>query len=398
MFHRDLSNRICSAANQYPIISLTGPRQSGKTTLVRDIFSGYDYVSLEDPDERAYALEDPRGFLGRFSSNNVILDEVQRTPELFSYIQTIVDGEDRAGQFILTGSQNFLLLEQISQSLAGRCAIFHLFPLSYSELKQRQGIMIAQIGKMIENDQSEDNLYDMMFRGFFPRIHHQNLEPQEWLRNYYRTYIERDVRQILNIGDIETFGRFMKLCAGRNSQLLNLTSLATDAGITHTTAKRWLSILEAGFLVMLLRPHHRNFNKRLIKSPKLYFLDTGLLCYLLGIRQPKELFTHSARGAIFEGFVIMEFYKKYMNQAQDPSMYFWRDSTGHEVDLLIEKHSSLVPVEIKSGETISSDCFRGLNYWRELATNKPSGPAALVYAGSQSYVRNNIAVYSWSCL
>jgi len=283
---RQLERKIRQAAEQYPIISLTGPRQSGKTTLLRAMFSEMQYFSLEDPELRHLAVEDPRGFLAQFQKAGVILDEVQRTPDLFSYIQTRVDEVDRPGQFILSGSQNFLLMRNISQTLAGRCAIFHLLPFSVNELRQLPHSPVKDIGQKIPSipEPENTNLFDLLFTGFYPRIHDKKLDPQEWLKNYTQTYLERDVRDLINIGDLESFRRFMGLCAGRVGLLLNLSSLASGCGITHTTAKRWLSVLETGFIVTLLRPHYKNFNKRLVKSPKLYFLDTGLLCYLLRIR------------------------------------------------------------------------------------------------------------------
>jgi len=284
MLKRTLEKKLKKAAKQYPVVTLTGPRQSGKTTLVKMAFPDYEYLSLEEPDHRAFAIEDPRGFLSQFSEK-VILDEIQRAPDLFSYIQTIVDTKDISGQFILTGSQNFLLLQKVSQSLAGRCAVLHLLPFSLSELNQRRPLPIDSIGRQLpgKNRFLNEKLSSVLFKGFYPRIHDKSLEPIDWLGNYFQTYIERDVRDVLNVGDLETFSRFVRLCAGRSGQLLNLSSLANDCGITHTTSKRWISILETSFIVFLLRPHYKNFSKRLIKSPKLYFLDTGLLSYLLRI-------------------------------------------------------------------------------------------------------------------
>ena len=393
---RALEDKLKKAATQYPVVTLTGPRQSGKTTLVRAVFKNYDYVSLEDPELRSFALEDPRGFLQQFRKN-VILDEVQRTPELFSYIQTIVDEENRTGRFILTGSQNFLLLENISQTLAGRCAVFHLLPLSRDELAGIPSLPANQIGLTLPTDRKipDLDLNSQLFQGFYPRIHDKKLDPQDWLKNYYQTYLERDVREIINVGDLETFRRFTALCAGRTGQLLNFSSLASDCGITHTTARRWLSVLEAGFLVVLLRPHYRNFRKRLVKTPKLYFLDTGLLCYLLRIREPGELAFHAARGAIFETFVVSELYKRAFNAGQDPDCFFWRDSAGHEVDIIIDLGSTLVSIEIKSGTTISKDFFKGLNYWQNLTGTKVKSRAALIYGGDNSVIRNKIHVYAW---
>lgn len=398
MIRRSLESTLREAARQYPVVTCTGPRQSGKTTLVRQTFGRHDYTSLEDPDQRAFALEDPRGFLSQFSGS-VILDEVQRVPDLFSYIQTSVDENDTAGRFILSGSQNFLLLKSISQSLAGRSAVLHLLPFALSELEGRRPIKVSSIGRKLPRNDSGDtpDVMQTLFQGFYPRIHDKGLDAQQWLGNYYQTYVERDVREIVNVGDIEAFGRFVRLCAGRNGQLLNLTSLANDCGITHTTAKRWLSILEASFLVFLLRPHHRNFSKRLIKTPKLYFLDCGLLCYLLRIRSPEDLRIHSSRGSIFEGFVVSELLKNYFNAGLEPDLYFWRDSAGHEIDLLIEQGEDLTAVEVKSGQTVTSDYFTGIRFWRTLV-NDERAPSALVYAGDRSFRRQGVTVYRWSDL
>lgn len=396
MIKRSLEKKLKKAARQYPVITLTGPRQSGKTTLARSTFPGYDYVSLEDLEVRSFAREDPRGFLGQFK-NNVILDEVQRTPDLFSYIQTIVDSEDRPGRFILTGSQNFLLLSNISQTLAGRCAIFHLLPFSLDELRATSSLPVTEIGrKWSDRLQSPDeDLSSYLFKGFYPRIHDKDLDPQDWLKNYYQTYIERDVRDIVNVGDLESFRRFTALCAGRTGQLLNYSALASDCGITHTTARRWLSVLEASFIIVLLKPHYQNFRKRLVKTSKLYFLDTGLLCLLLRIHKPEELSFHAARGAIFESFVISELVKRKHHGKLDVEYSFWRDSTGHEVDCIIEYGNSLVPVEIKSGLTVNQDYFKGLSYWLKLAKDRNEHPAAIIYGGDNTMVRNGVHIYAW---
>ena len=395
MIPRTLEESLQKAAKNYPAITVTGPRQSGKTTLVRHAFPDHDYISLEDPEQRAYALDDPRGFLARFA-DGVVLGEVQRTPDLFSYIQTIVDNEDRPGRFILTGSQNFLLLKNISQTLAGRCSVQHLLPFSLDELNGYMPLPLDEIGVTMSGSRSAPprSLNETLFTGFYPRIHDKNLEPQDWLRNYYQTYLERDVRDLVKVGDLEAFRRFTALCAGRCGQLLNLNSLAADCGITHTTARRWLSVLEASFLVILLRPHFRNFRKRLVKTPKLYFLDAGLLCYLLRIRDPEELSLHGARGSVFECFVVAELYKRALHAGREPDLYFWRDSTGHEVDVLVERGTAQTPLEIKSGQTVAADFFKGLDYWRKLA-NEDEQAAALIYGGDQSYVRRGTAVYTW---
>ncbi len=394
MIKRTLEPVLKAAARRYPVVTLTGPRQSGKTTLVRELFSKHAYVSLENPDDRAFALEDPRGFLGQFDGG-VVLDEVQRTPELFSYIQGIVDERKQPGHFILTGSQNFLLMEKISQSLAGRTTVLHLLPFSRGELLTRRAMDLDAVGERVpRRKHGEEDLADVLFTGFFPRIHDNHLPPQDWLRNYYQTYVERDVRSLINIGDIEAFGRFVRLCAGRSGQLLNISSLGADCGVSHATAQRWLSVLESSFLVYLLRPHFRNFGKRLVKSPKLYFLDTGLLCYLLRIRTAEDLRSHALRGAIFETFVVGEVLKASMHQGREPDVYFWRDSAGHELDLILDRGETLVPIEIKSGETVASDFFKGIDYWRTLA-EQADAPAALVYGGDRNSLRKGTAVYSW---
>lgn len=396
MLKRTLDKKLKEAAKHYPVVTLTGPRQSGKTTLVRMSFPNYDYISLEEPDHRAFALEDPRGFLSQFPEK-VILDEIQRAPDLFSYIQTIVDTKDISGQFILTGSQNFLLLQKVSQSLAGRCAVLHLLPFSLSELKQRRPLSIDTIGRQLpdKNRSLNEELSSVLFEGFYPRIHDKHLNPVDWLGNYFQTYIERDVRDVVNVGDLETFSRFVHLCAGRNGQILNLSSLANDCGITHTTSKRWISVLEASFILFLLRSHHKNFSKRLIKSPKLYFLDTGLLSYLLRIRSAEDLRIHSQYGSIFESYIISELLKNYMNRGEEHPIYFWRDSTGNEIDIIMDEGDSLIPLEIKAGQTVSSDFFKGIRLWKKLS-NDIEQPTALVYGGDKSFIRSDTYVYAWS--
>jgi len=399
MISRHLTKKLKAAARDYPVVTVTGPRQSGKTTLVRAAFPRHRYASLEDPDARAFAMEDPRGFLGQFRGR-VILDEVQRVPDIFSYIQGIVDDADRPGQFVLSGSQNFLLLHRVSQTLAGRCAVLRLLPFSRSELLGRPIRDITKPMHMRRSREPTDqettaSLFETLFAGGFPRIHDKGLQPQGWLANYYQTYLERDVRDLLNVGDIEGFGRFVRLCAGRSGQLLNASSLAADAGVSHTTVRRWLSILEASFVIYLLRPHHRNFNKRLVKAPKLYFVDTGLLCYLLRIQRPTELVSHAARGAIFETWVVSEAMKNYYNRGAKPDIYFWRDSAGHEIDLLIDRGAKQIPIEVKSGQTVASDFFAGVEYWQTLA-RQPDEMAGLVYGGDISYMRRRVSVVSWA--
>ncbi|MGD8836426.1 MAG: ATP-binding protein [Desulfobacteraceae bacterium] len=396
MLQRTLTPKLHEAAQYFPIVTLTGPRQSGKTTLVKSAFKQYAYASLEDPELRSFANEDPRGFLQQYEGN-LILDEIQRTPDLFSHIQVIVDSEDKPGRFVLTGSQNFLLLNSISQSLAGRSAIFHLLPFSLDELRGSEPLGLDQIGTIIPKGRKEPttSLNQQLFTGFYPRIHDKNIPASDWLKYYYQTYLERDVREIVNVGNLDAFRRFASLCAGRSGQLVNLSSIASDCGITHTTAKRWLSVMEASFLIVLLRPHHKNFRKRLVKSPKLYFLDSGLLCYLLRIKEPDDLNLHASRGAVFETFVLSELFKRALNYGLDTDLFFWRDSSGHEVDIIIDTGRTIVPVEVKSGATIAKDFFKGLDFWNRLAQKKESSPSALIYGGNNSTTRKGINIHSW---
>lgn len=408
MFNRTLAERLRKAASRFPIVSVTGPRQSGKTTLVKAVFSGYDYLSLELPDHRRFALEDPKGFLAQFDGP-VILDEVQRAPDLFSYIQVAVDERpEQTGKFILTGSQNFLLMQSISQSLAGRCAVLHLLPFSLAELTDRESLRLEDIG--LESSAKHTNvrpprqsLEEILFSGFYPRIHDRKIPPREWLPDYVQTYIERDVRNILNVGDIEAFGRFVRLCAGRSGQLLNLSGLASDCGITHSTARRWLSVLEASFIVTLLRPYHKNFGKRLTKSPKLYFLDSGLLCSLLQISSPRDIVNRAERGAIFESFVVSELAKNFLHRGMVSGLGFWRDTAGHEVDLILDLGDRVIPIEVKSAQTVASDFFDMLKYWSRLAgsggaSDATAGPAALIYGGDRLFKQFGITVLPWFSL
>lgn len=402
MIKRHLQSVLEDSAKLFPVITLTGPRQSGKTTLARATFKNAHYISLEDPAIRNLAIEDAKGFLRQFGTDQVILDEVQRVPELFSYIQGVVDQNDISGQYILTGSQNFLLLEKISQSLAGRCAICHLLPFSHSELlgtaaTDPENLSDLSLLPQRSQQNTENNLFTTIWTGGYPRIHDKHIPAQRWLANYVQTYIERDVRSIINVSDLETFTRFVRLCAGRAGQDLNLQSLGNDCGIDSKTAKRWLSLLETSFIVKLLRPYYKNFNKRLIKSPKLYFLDSGLLCYLLGIHKPDDLQMHSSRGAIFESWVVSELYKSYYHTGKQPAMYYFRDSNQNEIDLILDNGSKVLPIEIKSGQTINSEFFKGLEYWRQL-TGLADSPAILIYGGDDPTIFKGISVLPWYML
>jgi predicted AAA+ superfamily ATPase len=382
MIKRQLEERLKKAATKYPVVGLIGPRQSGKTTLAKAVFGSYPYVSLEKPSDLEYALDDPEGFLAQFPKR-VIIDEAQRAPKLFSYIQVIVDKKQRPGMYILTGSQNFEILEKISQSLAGRISLQRLLPFSLEELAN---------GKILPA-----NLWQLILKGGYPRIYDKKLNPADWLSNYVTAYLERDVRSIKNIGDLSTFQRFLRMCAYRSGKILNLSSLANDCGITHNTAKAWLSVLEASFIVFLLNPYFNNYNKRLVKSPKLYFIDTGLQCYLMGIKNSKDLRLHSEIGSIFETFIVSELVKMFVQKGLAPNLFFWRDKLGREIDCIIEKGRRIIPLEIKSGQTINQDYFKNLNYWNNLSGAAPAD-SIIVYAGNRSQQRSKGRLVSWKDL
>jgi len=378
---RDLTSTLIKYSSQFPVVAVTGPRQSGKTTLVKEIFPTHKYFSLEDPDTLEMVRSDPRDFLERdYGKSGMILDEFQNYPQVLSYIQGIVDNNRRPGYFILTGSHNFLMNQAISQSLAGRVALLSLLPFSLKELNNNQ-IILSDSNKAI-------------FDGGYPDIYARNINPTDFYSQYVKTYVERDVRLLVNVGNLSDFQRFMRLCVGRIGQLLNVSSLADDCNISVQTAKSWLSILEASYVIFLLQPHFKNFSKRLIKSPKLYFYDTGLACWLLKIGSVEQLNEHYLRGGLFESMIVSEFYKKFFNQGQDPSVYFWRDSHGHEVDCLIDYETRLTPVEIKSGKTINSSFFEGLHFWCELAEVETS-KAFVVYSGDEVQTRAAGSVIGW---
>lgn len=381
MISRDLAPYIQERAKKIPVLAITGPRQSGKTTLAKSLFPHYTYVTLENLSTRALAQKDPQGFLAQFDgAPGVILDEIQQAAELLSYIQGIVDDNPRPGFYVLTGSQHFLLSQAISQTLAGRIAIFTLLPFSIAELKSAE-LLPADVHATI-------------FTGFYPRIFTQKLKTTEWYPDYINTYVERDVRDIAHVANLSQFQMFIKLCAGRIGQLVNVTSLANDCGIAVATAKSWLSLLEASYIIYFLQPHHKNFSKRLIKSPKLYFYDTGLACSLLGIESIEQLAGHYLRGGLFESMIITELIKEQYNHNRRPQTFFWRDKTGHEVDCLIEQGQELYPIEIKAGQTVTMDYFESLQYWNALAKVDPLN-SAVIYAGTQQPVFKNIAVISW---
>ena len=378
MIPRLIAPTIQRLADGFPVVVLTGPRQSGKTTVVKAIFPDKPYISLENPDIRLFANEDPRGFLARYPEG-AIFDEVQRAPELLSYIQGIVDEQRTAGRYILTGSQNFALSRQVSQSLAGRAGIAQLLPLSGRELLA-EGLLSSALDQWL-------------FTGGYPALYSTMVTTSDWFAGYVATYLERDVRDLTSVRDLITFQRFLRLCAARTGQLLNLSSLATDCGIAQSTATAWLSILEASYIVFRLTPHFANFGKRLVKTPKLYFHDTGLAAFLLGIQTPEQLATHSARGELFETMIVSEYLRERLNRGAVSNLYFWRDSSGNEVDLLLDQAGILCPVEIKSGQTVASDMFKALKKWQAISGS--TAEAGLIFGGEGSYVRSGVRVSGW---
>jgi len=380
MIPRQAAETVLRLSKGFPVVAITGPRQSGKTTLARHAFPDKPYVSLEYPDTRVFAQSDPRAFLEGYP-DGAVLDEVQRCPELFSYLQGTVDEDGRMGLFVLTGSQQFDLRAGITQTLAGRVGMVQLLPFSQGEL--------ADAG--IAPDDPETLLYS----GCYPPIYDREIAPPDWQAGYVATYVERDLHQLIQVRDLNTFQLFVRMCAARTGQLLNLSSLAADCGITHNTAKAWLSVLEASYLVFLLPPHFRNFNKRLTKTPKLYFYDTGLACWLMGIRDKEQLTTHAMRGALFETWVIAELVKGRFNRGLPSNLYFWRDSTGNEIDILADQGDCLAPIEVKAGKTIAADYFAGLRRWCTLA-GAAAGKATLVYAGKEQQRRADVSVIPWS--
>ncbi len=361
MIYRSASSKLQQLASQYKAVAVIGPRQSGKTTLTKFIFPEKAYVNFENPDTRLFATEDPRGFLSNYP-NGAIFDEAQRVPELFSYLQQILDESAENGLFIITGSNNFLIEQSISQSLAGRVAYLTLLPLTIEEISSK-----------------EMSCNDLLFRGGYPSLFKEQIDVSTWYANYIRTYVERDVRLIKNITNLATFERFIRLCAGRIGQLLNMNSLALEVGVDHKTINAWIGILESTFVAFRLQPYHQNFNKRIIKMSKLYFYDTGLAAHLLGIESSKQLDLHVYKGALFENLVIVDLIKRRFNEAKRHQLFFWRDSAGNEVDVIMEQATGLVPIEIKSGQTITSTYFKGLDYWQKI-TGSEGG--YIVYAGN----------------
>ncbi len=378
MIPRQAAPTLTRLAQGFPVLAITGPRQSGKTTLARALFASKPYVSLENPEERDFALTDPRRFLARFPQGCVI-DEVQRCPQLLSWLQQLVDERARMGDFILTGSAQFDLMAGITQSLAGRVGRVELLPLSGAELSP---------------ERMPQSLGNLLLKGGYPALYDRALSPADWFPNYVATYVERDVRQLLAITDLALFHRFIRMCAARSGQLLNLAALGADCGISAVTARKWLSLLETSYLVMRLPPYHRNFGKRLVKTPKLYFLDVGLMAWLIGIRDEVTLETHPARGALFETWVISEIVKHRYNAGQPTDLYFWRDNVGNEVDVVFETPQGLRALEIKSGSTFATDWPQGVRKWVKLA-GEETHPPMIVFGGTGQYERQGCEVRGW---
>ncbi len=381
LIKRDLTEKVTEAAKEFPVIAIVGPRQSGKTTLAQMAFPQHTYISLEDYDMRMLANADPRKFLQEYpTASGIILDEIQHVPELLSYMQTIIDKEKKNGYFIVTGSQNFLVDEAITQTLAGRMAVLTLLPLSINELEH---------AKLLPT-----SIESYVYKGSYPKIYAEDVSAQRLYSNYIRLYVERDVRQIKNIADLNTFQRFMRLCAGRTGQILNLSSLGNDCGINHSTAKAWISLLEASYVVFLLHPFYKNFGKRIIKSPKLYFIDTGIACSLLNIRSAQELSTHYLRGGLIESMIIADLLKQQYNGDMRPHIYFWRDNIGNEIDCIIDESRWPVAVEVKAGQTIAPGFFKELIFWNNI-TKDSQAPKYLVYGGTEDQSWPQAEVLSW---
>ena len=379
MIKRTIQGKLKELAGKYPFVTITGPRQSGKSTLAEMTFPDYARVSLEDLDFREFASEDPRGFIATYPTRTII-DEVQRVPQLVSYLQTHTDKSRETGMYILTGSQNAELMASVDQSLAGRTGLLTLLPFSHQEMKDG-GVLCPTVNEEI-------------FTGAYPRIYDRGISPADFYPGYIKTYVERDLRQMKAIGDLAKFRRLLKLCAARIGQLLNKASLAVECGVSAPTVDSWLSILEESYVIHFLRPDWNNFSKRLVKTPKLYFCDTGLACSLLEIRNVSQLDTHYLRGGLFENMVINEYIKRSYNRGAEPSLFFWRDSAGHEVDLIEYVDGLQYAYEIKSGATLSKDFFKGLSYWGKLS-NAAADRMAVIYGGSHTVTTSSGRALAW---
>lgn len=381
IYQRDIANEVMAMAKSYPIVTLIGPRQSGKTTLTKELFPHKPYISLENLDERSLAENDPRAFLARFS-NGAILDEIQRVPTLLSYLQGVADQTNQKGLFILTGSHQLALHESIAQSLAGRTAILKLLPFDTHE--------IASITQHFSLD-------DYIYHGMYPRIYKDNITPSKFYRDYMQTYVERDVRQMINIKDLALFQHFLKLCAGRIGQVFNSHNLSNELGVSYHTVSNWLSILEASFIIFRLQPYFENFGKRIIKSPKIYFTDVGLAAYLLDITSVQQIVRDPLRGNLVENFIISECVKRRLNKGVEPSLYFYRDSNNNEVDLIVKSGQYLIPIEIKAAQTFNIQFLKGLEYFKKLVGERCSG-GALIYAGLQEQRINDFEIVNFKHL
>lgn len=379
LINREIASIVQAQASKFPVLAITGPRQSGKTTLLKTLFKDYRYVSLESPNIRSFAFEDPIGFLNQYD-DRVIFDEVQRVPELFSYIQSKVDESGRMGQFILSGSQNFHLVNSITQTLAGRVALFKLLPLDFAELKSK-GLL-------------QDRFISTSLKGFYPAIFDRDIDPIIFYSNYIETYIEKDVTELLHIRDLKLFRSFVGLCAGRAGQLLNYSAIANECDISHNTAKAWLSILESSYIIFMLQPYYQNFNKRLTKTPKLYFYDTGLLNYLLGIKTEADLEDNRLKGQVFENMIIAEYQKRNHHLYLHRDYYFWQDSNANEVDLLTKDNHGVSIFEIKATQTITTALFRGMDRFEQTATPVKVNKT-LIYGGAEDEKRTQYRVLSW---
>ena len=382
MIKRSAETKLIKLANTFRSVAVIGPRQSGKTTLCRAVFPQKPYISLENPDTLEFATSDPRGFLSQFK-NGAILDEVQRAPHLFSYLQQVLDETKKKGLFILTGSNNFLLQQNITQTLSGRIAYMQLLPLSLQELRESKKI--------------KEGYPWHILAGGYPEVIAKKISPADWYAVYITTYVERDVRQLKNISNLAQFLKLLKLCAGRTGQLLNLTALSNDCGIDQKTVAAWLSVLQSSFIIYLLKPYHTNFNKRIVKTTKLYFYDTGVACSLLGISNAKQITTHAAKGPLFENMIVSELLKERFNAGTADNLYYWQDKTGNEVDVLIDNAGKLTVIEMKAGETIATDFFKGIEYFSSLKTGTVQ--KLLIYGGNQEQKRSNgIIVKPWNKL
>lgn len=382
MIERDIAALLRRLATQLAVVTVTGPRQSGKTTLARSVFPQLAYSSLEDPDLRRFATEDPRGFIAGLDPAGAIIDEIQRAPQLPSYLQSVVDADPRPGRFILTGSQQFELMTQVSQSLAGRTALLRLLPFTLAETLRANPNAV------------DGGLAQVLLAGFYPRIHDRRLDPTQALADYFATYVERDLRQLSAVHDLQRFERFVRLCAGRTGQVLNLSGLGNDAGVSQPTAREWIDLLQTSFIVHLLPPWFVNTSKRLVKSPKLYFHDVGLACWLLGLRESAQVARDPLYGALFENFVVMEAMKDRFNQGDAGPLYFFRDASGNEIDLLMPQGRRLHAIEAKSGATVSSEYFRGLAAFERAFPGALAG-GGVIYGGERHEARSRWPVWSW---